>query len=93
MRKAWAREAFTRFCSAAGVSKTSGALPPASVWPAGIVQFLGAGGQERRLLVSVPPPASARPASRALGGHRAGRVSAGVRVADGASAGMRGPWA
>jgi len=98
--RAWcgerAREASTCFCSAAGVGETGGACLGRPCGGAGcrrrrygrrrLCKFWGAGGRGRRPLVSASPPALARPAPRAWGGHVAGRVAAGDSTAGGGSA-------
>ena len=47
---------------------------------------MGSGGQGRRLDVTAPPPALARPAAHVCGGHGKGRVAAGVGSAGDGSA-------
>jgi len=63
-----------------------GGLPAASAWPAALLQVGGGGGQGRRSVVFISPPSSARTVARARGGHRAGKVAAGVCVAGGTCA-------
>ena len=91
----WRRaiEASTCFCSAAGVGKTGGACSGRASCGAGcrrrrygrgrLCVLGGAGGRGRRPLVSASPPALARPAARARGGHVAGRAATGVGMAGG----------
>jgi len=91
-----AREASTCFCFAAGVGEIGGACFGRPCGGARcrrrrygrrrLCKFWGAGGRGRRPYVSASPPASARPAARARGGHHAGRVAAGVGMAGGGTA-------
>jgi len=56
------------------------------------------GGQGRRLRVTAPPPALAKPAAHLRGGPGKGTIAAGVRIAGGGTvsggwrAGRKGNW-
>ena len=88
------------FCFAAGVGETSGACLGRPCGGARchrrrygrrrLCVFGGAGRRGRGALVTAPPPALARPAARAWGGHVAGPDAPGVGMAGGGSASSRG---